>query len=51
MLPVSGGLAQVRAVGEVEETGRAACMSSATLVVPWSVCKVRSGAKVPANGW
>jgi hypothetical protein len=24
-------------------------MSSATLVVPWSVCKVRSGAKVPVK--
>ena len=26
-------------------------MSSATLVVPWSVCRVRSGAKVPAKAW
>ncbi len=25
-------------------------MSSATLVVPWSVCSERSAAKVPANG-
>jgi len=25
-------------------------MSSATLVVPWSVCRVRSGAKMPLKG-
>lgn len=31
--------------------GRAVCMSSATLVVPWSVCRVRSGAKVPVKAW
>jgi hypothetical protein len=29
--------------------GRAVCMSSATLVVPWSVCRIRSGAKVPVK--
>jgi hypothetical protein len=27
----------------------AVCMSSATLVVPWSMCRVRSGAKVPVK--
>lgn len=26
--------------------GRAGCRSSATLVIPWSVCRVRLGAKV-----
>src|ERR1035441_8969328 len=30
-------------------TARAVCMSSATLVVPRSVCRVRSGAKVPVK--
>jgi hypothetical protein len=30
--------------------GRAVCMSSATLVVPWPVCRVRSRAKVPVKG-
>jgi hypothetical protein len=36
MLPVAGGLADVSAVGEVEEDGLAMCISSATLAVPWS---------------
>ncbi len=30
--------------------GRAVCMSSASLVAPWSVCRLRSGAKVPVCG-
>jgi hypothetical protein len=46
MLPVAGGLAKVLAVGEVEEDGRAVCMSSATVVAWSSVCSVRLGAKV-----
>ena len=51
MLPVSGGLAEVWAVGEVEEDGPRVCMSSATLVAPRSVCRARSGAKVPIKAW
>jgi hypothetical protein len=49
MPPVAGGLAEVWAVGEVDEVDEecpAVCMSPKTLVVPWSVCRVRSGAKV-----
>ena len=41
---VSSGLAEVRAVGEVDEDGRAVCMSSASLVAPRSVRRARSGA-------
>ena len=29
--------------------GRAACMTYATLLVPWPACRVRAGAKVPVK--
>jgi hypothetical protein len=44
VLPVSSGLAEVRAVGEVDEDGRAVCMSSASLVASRSVRRARSAA-------